>query len=63
MVRAAELCPTAEDPDKVIKDMKKWLKSEGLTDMESVSLFAEQLERVSPNSFSPGCYVSSRMWS
>ena len=46
VVRSAELCPTAEDPDKVVKDMKKWLKAAGLTDLEPVSLFAEQLEKV-----------------
>lgn len=45
MVSSAELCPTAEDPDKVIKAMKKWLKEEGLSDLEPVSLFAEQLEK------------------
>jgi 5'-3' exoribonuclease 1 len=41
------LCPTAEDPDKVIKDMKKWLIQEGLADLDAVSLFAEKLEQVS----------------
>ena len=46
MVISAELCPTAADPDKVIKDMKKWLKQEDLVDLEPVSLFAEQLEKV-----------------
>lgn len=45
---AAELCPTADNPDAIIKEMKKWLKSEGLSDLEPVSLFAEQLEKVSP---------------
>lgn len=45
MVSSAELCPTSEDPDKVIKAMKKWLKEEGLSDLEPVSLFAEQLEK------------------
>jgi hypothetical protein len=40
------LCPTAEDPDKVIKDMKKWLTQEGLADLDAVSLFAEKLEQV-----------------
>ena len=47
LVTSAELCPTAEDPDKVIKDMKKWLVQEGLADLEAVSLFAEKLEQVS----------------
>jgi len=30
----------------MIKDMKKWLKEEKLLDLEPVSLFAEQLEKV-----------------
>lgn len=47
IVTSSELCPTAENPDSVIKEMKKWLKAEGLVDMEPVSLFAEQLEKVS----------------
>ncbi|ORY35580.1 hypothetical protein BCR39DRAFT_21407 [Naematelia encephala] len=46
IVTSAELCPTAEDPDKVIKEMKRWLKQEDLIDLETVSLFAEQLEKV-----------------
>lgn len=49
LVTSAELCPTAEDPDKVIKDMKKWLVQEGLADLEPVSLFAEKLEQVRPS--------------
>ncbi|OWZ62180.1 hypothetical protein AYX15_05666 [Cryptococcus neoformans] len=44
LVKSKELCPIAEDPDAVIKSMKKWLKDEGLNDLESVSLFADQLE-------------------
>lgn len=47
LVKSKELCPIAEDPDAVIKSMKKWLKDEGLNDLESVSLFADQLEAVS----------------
>ncbi|WVR07588.1 hypothetical protein IAU60_004630 [Kwoniella sp. DSM 27419] len=47
IVTSAELCPTAEDPDKVIKEMKKWLKAKGIADLDTVSLFAEQLERES----------------
>lgn len=47
MVTSSELFPTAEDPDQLVKEMKKWLKQEGLVDLEPVSLFAEQLEKVS----------------
>lgn len=46
LVTSAELCPTSEDPDHVIKDMKRWLVQEGLSDLEPVSLFAEKLEQV-----------------
>ncbi|WWC90706.1 uncharacterized protein L201_005643 [Kwoniella dendrophila CBS 6074] len=47
LVTSTELCPTAEDPDRVIKDMKKWLKERDLVDPDTVSLFAEQLEKES----------------
>ncbi|WVQ99991.1 hypothetical protein IAU59_007134 [Kwoniella sp. CBS 9459] len=47
IVTSAELCPTSEDPDKVVKSMKKWLKEHDLTDMDTVDLFAEQLEKES----------------
>ncbi|WRT68404.1 5'-3' exoribonuclease 1 [Kwoniella shivajii] len=47
LVTSAELCPTAEDPDKVVKGMKKWLKEKDLVDLDTVSLFAEQLEKES----------------
>lgn len=46
MVTADELCPTSEDPDSVIREMNRWLKTEGLLDPETVTLFAEQLEKV-----------------
>lgn len=46
IVTSAELCPTAENPDQIIRDMKKWIKEEGFSDLEPVSLFAEQLEKV-----------------
>ncbi|WVQ68061.1 uncharacterized protein L199_006267 [Kwoniella botswanensis] len=47
LVTSAELCPTADDPDSVIKAMRKWLKERDLLDPETVSLFAEQLEKES----------------
>ncbi len=47
MVTSDELCPTSEDPDAVIKEMNRWLKTENLLDPETVTLFAEQLEKVS----------------
>jgi 5'-3' exoribonuclease 1 len=51
IVSSAELCPTSAAPDKVIKDMKRWLKEQDLLDLEPVSLFAEQLEKVGPATF------------
>jgi hypothetical protein len=46
MVTSAELCPTSEHPDQIVKDMKRWLKAQDLVDLETASLFAEQLEKV-----------------
>jgi hypothetical protein len=51
MVTPPELCPTSEDPNQVVKDMHKWLKTEGLSDLDPVSLFAEQLEKVCCSSY------------
>lgn len=45
MVTAKELAPSAENPIEVIRAMHKWLKNEGLSDLEPVSLFSEQLEK------------------
>ena len=45
IVTSAELCPTSDEPDKVIKAMKAWLKENNLNDLDTVSLFAEQLEK------------------
>ncbi|ODO06774.1 hypothetical protein I350_04133 [Cryptococcus amylolentus CBS 6273] len=45
LAKSRELCPSAEDPDGVIKAMKKWLKERDLVDFETVSLFADQLEK------------------
>ncbi|GFZ49564.1 5'-3' exoribonuclease 2 [Saitozyma sp. JCM 24511] len=45
MVTSAELCPTSEHPDQIVKDMKRWLKAQDLVDLETASLFAEQLEK------------------
>lgn len=46
IVTSSELCPTAENPDQVVRDMHKWLKTNGVSDLDPVSLFAEQLEKV-----------------
>lgn len=45
IVSSRDLCPSAEDPDQMVRDMHKWLKTHGLSDLETVSLFAEQLEQ------------------
>ncbi|KAK4688987.1 5'-3' exoribonuclease 1, partial [Tremellales sp. Uapishka_1] len=47
MVTPAELCPTSENPELVIKEMHRWLKTENVSELEPVSLFAEQLEKES----------------
>nr|ODO02291.1 5'-3' exoribonuclease 1 [Cryptococcus depauperatus CBS 7855] len=45
MVKSKTLCPSSKDPDSVIKEMKKWCKDNDVTDLETVSLFADQLEK------------------
>lgn len=37
-------------PDQKIKDIRAWLKAKGVLDLEPVTLFAEQLEKVSLDS-------------
>jgi hypothetical protein len=34
----------------MVKDMKRWLKAQDLVDLETASLFAEQLEKVGDRS-------------
>ncbi|WVQ81858.1 hypothetical protein IAT38_003985 [Cryptococcus sp. DSM 104549] len=45
LVQSRELAPSAEKPDEVVKKMKAWLKEKELLDLDTVSLFAEQLEK------------------
>lgn len=47
LVTPAELCPSAADPDATVKAMHRWLVDNGVNDLEPVSLFAEQLDKVS----------------
>ena len=49
IITSEELCPTSSEPDRIVRDMKKWLKEHNLLDLPAVSLFAEQLEKVSLN--------------
>lgn len=46
IITSHEILPGVEEPDKMIKEIQKWLKERGVSDFEPVSLFAEQLEKV-----------------
>lgn len=47
IVTSAELCPSAENPDEVIRAMHKWIKDNGILDLDPVSLNSEALDKVS----------------
>ena len=47
MVKAEELFPSSDDPDGRVRDVKAWLKLKGVRDFEAVSLFCDQLGKVS----------------
>jgi hypothetical protein len=38
--------PNAPNPDTRVKQVREWLKDRGVLDLEPVSLFAEQLDKV-----------------
>ena len=38
--------PNAERPDAKVKEIRQWLKSMGVLDLEAVSLFCDQLDQV-----------------
>lgn len=46
-IKSEEIYPNEMKPDQKIKDIRAWLKSRGVLDLEPVTLFAEQLEKVS----------------
>jgi len=45
MAKASEVFPGA-DPDGKVKEIKHWLKTKGVRDFEPVSLFCDQLTKV-----------------
>lgn len=44
---SADICPSAENPDEVIREMRQWIKENGILDLEPVSLNSESLDKVS----------------
>lgn len=45
-IKSEEIFPDEIRPDQKIKEVRAWLKSQGVLDLEPVTLFAEQLEKV-----------------
>jgi hypothetical protein len=45
-IKSEEIYPDEMKPDQKIKDIRAWLKTKGVLDLEPVTLFAEQLEKV-----------------
>jgi len=46
MLRASDIFP-GENGDAKVKEIKAWLNTQGVRDFEPVSLFCEQLKKVS----------------
>ncbi|KAG8738505.1 hypothetical protein FRC12_016738 [Ceratobasidium sp. 428] len=46
ITRASDLFPN-DDPEEKVKEAKEWLASKGVRNFEPVSLFSDQLEKVS----------------
>jgi 5'-3' exoribonuclease 1 len=40
------LFPNSEKPDGRVREIRTWLKEQGVLSLEPVTLFAEQLEKV-----------------
>jgi Exoribonuclease 1 Domain-3 len=45
MVKASQAFPVS-DPDQQVREIKSWLKSKGVRDLEPVSLSCDQLSKV-----------------
>ncbi|BEJ17836.1 hypothetical protein CspHIS471_0701040 [Cutaneotrichosporon sp. HIS471] len=45
IVTSAELCPSSDNPDEVIKAMRQWIKDHGILDLDPVSLNSEALDK------------------
>jgi hypothetical protein len=50
MSRATDLFP-GSDADAKVQAVKQWLKSQGVNDLEPVSLFCDQLDKASPEHY------------
>ena len=48
MMKASEVFPGADSDGRVI-EVRHWLKTKGVRDFESVSLFCDQLTQVGPS--------------
>jgi 5'-3' exoribonuclease 1 len=46
IARSRDMFPNAPNPDTRVKQVREWLKDRGVLDLEPVSLFAEQLDKV-----------------
>ena len=47
MVKASEVFPGPDSDERII-EVRHWLKTKGVRDFESVSLFCDQLTKVGP---------------
>lgn len=47
MVKAHDVFPNESDPDAKVKEVHSWLQKKGVRDFEPVSLFCDQLKKVS----------------
>lgn len=47
IARARDMFPQSDNPDARVKEIRSWLKANGVLDLEPVSLFVEQLDKVS----------------
>ncbi len=47
MAKARNMFPDEANPDAKVKEIRAWLKAEGVLALDPVTLFAEQLEKVS----------------
>lgn len=53
MALASDVFSESSKPDERVREIKAWLKQKGVTNLEPVSLFCDQLSKVCACSFSP----------
>ena len=46
MAEAEEIFSSSDRPDAKVKEVRQWLKTKGVLDLEAVSLFCDQLDQV-----------------